>query len=110
MTIRTPGGIKTERNNEVILDYELRSQVVGEQEKLLQMLLTLPGSDQHWDTFSDHSAYQPKSEESLESWHDNFHVLVGQGRDGVSGNMYFTEVAGVRRCLFKNCLRLISDV
>lgn len=95
ITIRTPGGAKTSRNNDIILDYELRSQVVEEQSKLLQMLVNLSDTKQGWDTFSNHTAGQAPSEVSLESWHDNFHVLVGNGRGQVQGNMMFTAVAAV---------------
>ena len=59
-------------------------------------MLNLPGTSQSWDTFANRESDKspPQGEISLESWHDNFHVLVGFGRN-VAGNMYRPEVAAV---------------
>ena len=69
-------------------------------------MLNLPGTSQDWDTFANKDSKErpPRGEMSLESWHNNFHLLVGSGRS-VAGNMSYTEVAAVcdviRPCMAK---------
>ena len=81
-------------SNDFVLDWKLRSQAVDENSKLWQLLVNLAEHKEGWDKFSNHTDGGGDPEVSLESWHDNFHNLLGSGRNS-SGNMAWTTVAGV---------------
>lgn len=95
MSIRAPSSRDATKNNELILDYALRSQAVEEHSKFLQMFLGMADSKSKWDTFSNHSWTGANPATSLESWHDDIHYLIGEGRGGATGNMWHPEVAAV---------------
>lgn len=67
---------------------------MAENSKLWQLLVHLAEYEEGWDKFSNDKDGKRDAEVSLESWHDNFHNLLGGGR-GSSGNMASTAIAGV---------------
>lgn len=95
MSIRAPSGSDAVKNNELVLDYALRSQAVEEHSKFLQMFLGMEDSKSQWDAFSNHSWAGANPATSLESWHDDIHFLISEGRGKAAGNMYHPEVAAV---------------
>ena len=97
-TIRNPSSQRTNKNNDIVLDYQLRTQALGENSKLWQLLVNMADSKNGWEVFSNHTLPKEykdmKPEVSLESWHDNIHNLIGSGRQA-TGNMSQVPVAAV---------------
>lgn len=77
-----------------MLEYQLRTQRLGQAGKLWQLLVNMANLDNGWDVFSRDTATGSTEEVSLESWHDDIHNLIGSGRNA-KGNMGMIEIAGV---------------
>lgn len=94
-TVRNPSGQATNRNNDLVLEYEMRTQDMGQTSKLWQLLVNMSTLEDGWETFSNHGVgADVSSEVSLESWHDDIHGMLGSGR-GAAGNMGKVPVAAV---------------
>ena len=104
-TIRTPN-LKGETTIDgpkggATLNQKIRRQAKPESAKVWQMLNPDEKDNQIriWETFANHyekpgETKRWESNVSLESWHDDIHILVGSG-DHNAGNMAKVPVAGV---------------
>ena len=105
--MRTP-----DRDGKTNLDYlekEIQSQAQNSATKVWHMLNPdIEGSDNStrendknrnevrtWESFSNHTKANWDAVVSIESWHDDIHVLVGSG-GGYGGHMTRSQVAAVR--------------
>ncbi|KAL9612930.1 MAG: hypothetical protein Q9167_002513 [Letrouitia subvulpina] len=92
-TIRNPSSQRSRKNNDVVLEYQLRTQRLGQAGKLWQLLVNMADLKDGWDVFACDTATGATPEVSLESWHDDIHNLVGSGRNA-KGSMGLLPQAG----------------
>lgn len=98
-TVRSPSGQLATKNNDVVLEYEMRTTNLGQSSHIWQLLVRLGSLTDSWDIFSNHGISRKfrgkhPPEISIEGWHDNIHNLLGTGRNA-AGNMTMVPYAAV---------------
>ena len=104
------------------LDLRIRRQAISSSTKLWKLLSRYnkehSNETRSWASFANHKVVDPQSRKigggradtsiSLESWHDDIHLLVGTG-DGYTGHMADSAVAGVCNYI-QGQQRLLADI